>query len=212
MRTPFLAMLAISALGLVPATAHAGEKCQRGAACYRLVETPPVYKTIDETVQVAPARHVRRHVPAVLQDVNETVVVRKERTVARHIAAEYGTTHEKVMTHPGGKRWVMKRNAHGELVGCWVKTHPTYATVARRVVVRPASVVHETLPAIVQHRTRTVVVEPARTEYDTVPAQYETRQRHVKVANGGQHWQRIRGGKGGSTCGGRGILGGNCRY
>jgi hypothetical protein len=210
MRTPFLAMLAISALGFLPMNAQAGEKCQRGDACYRLVETAPVYQTIDETVQVAPARRTKRHVPAVLQDVSEAVVVRHERTVARHVAAQYGTVHERVMTHPGGKQWVMKRNAHGDLVGCWVKTHPTYATVARRVVVRPASVVHETLPAIVQHRSRTVVVEPARTEYDVVPAQFETRQRHVKVANGGRHWQRIRGG-GGSHCGGRGILGSNCR-
>ncbi len=151
---------------------------------------------------------MKHRIPAVYEDVTEQVVVRPERTVARHIPAEYGVVHERVMTHPGGKQWVMKRNAHGELVGCWVKVKPSYATVARKVKVREAQVVHETLPAIVKHRTRTVLLQAARTEVEHIPAQYETRARHVKVSNGSRHWQAIRGGSG---CGGRGLFGGNCR-
>jgi hypothetical protein len=202
-----LAVLAVAAFAFIPAHAQAGGNCGKGKQCYQLVETPPVYETMHEDVLVAPARRVKRHLPAVLEEVTEAVVVRPERTRARHIPAEYGTVHERVMTHPGGKEWVMRRNAHGQLVGCWVKVKPSYATVARRVMVREAQVVHETLPAVVQHRTRTVVVQRARTVYDHVPAQYETRAHRVKVANGGARWQAI----GGGCSGGRGLFGSNCK-
>jgi hypothetical protein len=208
MRKTLIASIAIAAFATLPGAANAGGNCRSGAECYELVETPPVYETVHEQVKVAPARRVRHHVPAVIDEVTEAVVVRPERTVARHIPAEYGIVHERVMTHAGGKKWVMRHNAHGQLVGCWVKTGPSYATIARRVVVREAGVVHETRPAVVRHRTRRVVVAAARTEIEHIPAQYETRARHVKVSEGGAYW-RSAGRKG---CGnGRGLFGSNCR-
>jgi hypothetical protein len=208
MRILVAASLALAAFAVIPGPASAGGDCGRGKHCYKLVKTGPTYGTVDENVLVAPARRIRHHVPAVLREIDEQVIVRPERAVARHIPAEYGVVHERVMTHAGGKQWVMKRNAHGHLVGCWVKTHPTYATVARRVLVRPASVAYETIPAVVRHRTRRVVVEPARTEVEHIPAQYETRHRRVLVSPGSASWQPI--GSGGGRCSGRGLLGGNC--
>jgi hypothetical protein len=89
-----------------------------------------------------------------------------------------------------------------------VKTSPTYATVAHRVLVRAASVEHETLPAVVKHRTRTVVLQHARTEIETIPAEYGTRARHVKISNGSRHWKAI--GSSSRCTGGRGLFGGNC--
>jgi regulator of extracellular matrix RemA (YlzA/DUF370 family) len=201
------AAFAALSLSLLPSAVSAGERCGKGSACYQLVETPPVYGTVDETVLIAPERHVRRRVPAIIDEVTERVVVQPETVVARHVPAEVGVVHERVMTHAGGKKWVMRRNAHGQLVGCWVTVKPSYATVARTVVTRKARVVHERRPAIVSHRTRRVVVEPARTVTDVIPAQYGVRQRHVVVSHGSKHWQPI----GGSKCGGRGLFGGNCR-
>jgi hypothetical protein len=209
MRNSLIASLTVAAFAFVPNVASAGGHCGKGRQCFELVETPPAYQTIEENVLVAPARHVRHHVPAVLDEVTEAVVVRPERTIARHVPAEYGVVQERVMTHAGGKQWVVQRDAYGRLVGCWVHTGPSYATVARRVKLRDSGVTYETLPAIVSHRTRTVVVERARTEVEHIPAQYETRARQVQVSNGGAYWQAI--GSSGGCGGGRGLFGSNCR-
>jgi hypothetical protein len=206
MRKLALASVAVlAALGFASA-AQAGGGCSSGN-CYRQVVTPPVYQSIDEHVLVAPARTRKHRRPALLQDVTEEVVVRPERSVARHIPAEYGVVHERVMTSSGGKRWVMKHDAHGNLVGCWVKTHPTYATVARHVMVRRAQVVHDVMPAVVRTRTRTVVLEPARTEVEHIPAQYGSRTRTVKVSDGGSAWVPLSGGR---SCKARGLFKAGC--
>jgi hypothetical protein len=206
MRKSLVFSLAVAAMASLPVAAEAAGSCGRGKQCFTLVETGPVYGTVQEEVLVAPARRVKRHLPAVIDEVSEAVVVQPERRVARHVPAEYGTVHERVMTDAGGKRWVESVNAHGQVTGCWVHVKPRYATIARTVVVRPASVAYETLPAIVQHRTRRVVIEPSRTVYDHVPAQYQTRSREVLVSRGSARWQAAGGG-----CNGRGILGSNCR-
>jgi hypothetical protein len=194
MRKLILASVAVFATLGLSGAAQAGGKCGSGQ-CYRQVTTPPVYQHIDEHVMVRPARTRKHRRPALLQDITEEVVVRPERTVARHIPAEYGVAHERVMTHPGGKQWVMKHDAHGNLVGCWVKTKPQYATVAKRVKIRDAQVVHDVLPAVVKTRTRTVVVEPSRVEVEHIPAEYTTRTRTVKVADGATQWVPLRGGR-----------------
>jgi hypothetical protein len=186
----FAATAGLAAFALA-GPAAAGDRC-KGEACYHLVTTPPVYEHVHEQVLVAPARAVKRKVPALLQDITEEVVVRPERTIARHIPAEYGTVAEKLLVEPAGRKWVVRHDAHGKLVGCWVKTKPVYALRHRSVIVKPARVVHETLPAITKTRTRTVVLEPARVEVDHVPARYETRTRRVKVAEGHVAWAPAR--------------------
>jgi hypothetical protein len=203
MRKLILASVAVFATIGLSGAANAGGKCNSGH-CYRQVTTPPVYQTIDEHVMVRAATTRKHRRPALLQDITEEVVVRPERTVARHIPAEYGVVHERVMTHPGGKTWVMKHDAHGNLVGCWVKTRAQYATVAKRVKVRDASVVHDVMPAVVKTRTRTVVVEPARVEVEHVPAEYATRSRTVKVSDGSTQWVPLSGGN--SCAGSRGLF------
>jgi hypothetical protein len=203
MRKLILASVAALVTVGLSGAAQAGGNCGSGA-CYQQVTTPPVYQTIDEEVLVRPARTRKHRRPALLQDITEEVVVRPERSVARHIPAEYGVVHERVMTHPGGKQWVMKHDAHGNLVGCWVKTKAQYGTVARRVKVRDAQVVHDVLPAVVKTRTRTVVVEPSRVEVEHIPAEYATRSRTVKVADGATQWVPLRSGR--NCSGSRGLL------
>jgi hypothetical protein len=164
-----------------------------GQQCYRHVVTPAVYGTVVEKVVVAPERVVARRIPAEYGLVSERVVVRPERVVARHIPAEYGVVAESVMVRPAGKVWQVSRDAHGAAVGCWVDVPPVYATRHRKVVVRPASVVHETIPAIVKDVTRKVVVRPASVVHETIPAVYGVRHHKVMVAPATSGWQRING-------------------
>jgi hypothetical protein len=164
-----------------------------GQQCYRHVVTPAVYGTVAEKVLVEPERVIARRIPAEYGLVSERVVVRPEKVVARHIPAEYGVVAETVMVRPGGKVWQVSRDAHGRTVGCWVDVPPAYATRHRKVVVRPASVVHETIPAIVKDVTRKVVVRPASVAHETIPAVYGVRHRKVMVAPATSGWQRIDG-------------------
>lgn len=68
----------------------------------------------------------------------------------------------------GGRQWVQRRDANGQLVGCWVDTPPRYATVARQVLVRPSSVQPETLPPVYANNSDRVMVQPPGTAW--VPA------------------------------------------
>jgi hypothetical protein len=201
-----VSMALLAGLGFA-SQAQAGNKCGYGKVCYKQVKTGPVYDTVHEQVLVRKAKTVKRRVPALLQDITEDYVVSPERSVRRHVPAEYATVHERVMTHPGGKVWQTRRDAHGNLIGCWVKVKPTYATIAKTVLKRPAGVVHDTVPAVIGTRTRTVVLEPARTVSEHVPAEYAVRERHVMVSAGSTSWQPISGSRG---CG-RGLVTTRCR-
>ena len=89
-----LAVVSLLAILGSGATAIAGGNC--GSNCYERVDTPPVYGTVAETVQVRPAQTYARHVPAQYGSVQETVVVRPEHRVARVIPAQYSTVAETV--------------------------------------------------------------------------------------------------------------------
>jgi hypothetical protein len=224
--------------GLVAIPAQAGGHCHGN--CYTKVVSPPAYgtvaervlvqpervvtqtlpasfKTVHETVVVREAQRLTRVIPAEYTTVQETVTVRPAQTIARPIPAQHATVHEKVMTSPGGKVWKVTRDAHGREIGCWVHVPPTWGVIAKTVVVRPASVVHETLPAVMETRQRSVLVRPAQivTEHvpaithtrarhvmvtppqavhHTIPAAYETRHRTVQIHPGSVQWQPVGGG------------------
>ncbi|WP_232631382.1 hypothetical protein [Methylobacterium sp. Leaf118] len=143
---PALLAAALAALTTLPAatSAQAGGGCV-SAECYRRVATPPVYDTVSEQVLVQPPRTVYRSTPPV-----------------------YDTVSERVLVAPGGRRWETRYDAYGQLVGCWVTTPPRYAVQTRRVLVRPAEVIPETLPPVYATTQRQVLVQPARSAW--VPA------------------------------------------
>jgi hypothetical protein len=116
-----------------------------GAACYRYVATPPVYGAVNEQVLVRPAETVYRTVPPV-----------------------YDTVSERVLVSPGGRVWQTRRDAYGELVGCWVDVPPQYTVRSRRVLVQPAQTIPETIPPEYANVRRRVLVQPARAGW--VPA------------------------------------------
>lgn len=166
---------------------------QAGQQCYRHVSHPAVHRTVTEEVILTPAHTVAHKIPAKHAVVKEQVLVRPAQTVVHTIPAEYDTVSEKVMVSPARKEWRVTRGHHGETVGCWVDVAPEYAVRHRQVIVRPARVVHQTVPAVYETRDRVVIVEPARIVHETVPAVHATRHRNVMVQPARVGWEPIHG-------------------
>lgn len=137
---PCLAALAGAVLFAASAQAGCG-----GADCYRHVSSPPVYGAVSERVLVRPAETVYRTTPPI-----------------------YDTVSEQVLVAPGGRVWQTRRDAYGELIGCWVDIPPRYAARHRRVLVEPGRTIPETIPAEYASVQRRVLVAPAR--FGWVPA------------------------------------------
>jgi hypothetical protein len=181
-------VMRVFALGLAGMVSLAAvTAAQAGNECYRRVVDPAQYRTVEESVMVAPERQAPEYIPAVTREVEETVVVEPAREITHVIPAEYGVQEETVMVSPGGRQW-QTRQTYSGVVGCWVDVPPTYARQARRVLVRPAQTVSETVPLVIATSERTEIVEPAHTVYHVVPARYATRERTELVAPEGAHW------------------------
>lgn len=116
-----------------------------GAECYRRVSTPPVFDTVSEQRLVRPARTVYRTTPPV-----------------------FDTVSERVLVSPGGRHWQQSYDASGQLIGCWITTPPRFAMNTRRVLVRQAEVIPETLPPVYASYSRRVMVSPGGSAW--VPA------------------------------------------
>ena len=186
-----LSASAFAAIALFGAQGAQAGGC-RGSACYNLVNTPPVYGTVDETYQVRPAQVQRRVVPAEYETVTDTVMIAPERRIPHHRAAVYETVTEKVMISAATRRWEVTRDAWGNTVGCWVDVPARYGYQSRRVEVSPATIDYETVPAVYTQRQRQVMVRPTQVVREEIPAVYETRQRQVMVSAGSQYWSRSR--------------------
>ena len=163
--------------------------CQ-GAACYTLVQTPPVYGSVAETHVARPEQVQAQVVPARYETTVETVMIHPARKVAHHRPAEYGVVSEKVMLSPGGKRWEVTRDGHGRMVGCWVETPAHYGYRQRTVEIAPASVSYEIVPPVYSQRQRQVMTSPTHVVRHTIPAVYETRHRPVLLQPASRHWAR----------------------
>lgn len=120
MRFTFAAALVGLVIGAAPAMAGGG--C---STCYRHVVEPAVYGSVADRVMVTPPR-----------------------TISHVIPAAYETRSEKVLVSPARKVWEVKRDHHGNAVGCWVEIPAKYAVRHFKVQVRAEQVVHETLPAV----------------------------------------------------------------
>jgi hypothetical protein len=136
----FVALAAASSVALLPTAAQAGcmgcsgqliSPCGSCAApvvnpcnpCYRPAMVPAQYRTVYDTVVVAPARMVAHRVPARYEVVNETVMVT-----------------------PPSQSWQSTCACGRESVQA-VEIPAQYATVAHTVMVEPPHLVHEMVPA-----------------------------------------------------------------
>jgi hypothetical protein len=107
--------------------------------CYHPVVIPPQYRTVYDTVQVAPARVVAHVVPP-----------------------RYGVVNETVMVTPPGQAWQSTCACGRETLQA-VEIPAQYATVARTVLVEPSHVVREVIPPQYATVARTELVSPAQT-------------------------------------------------
>jgi hypothetical protein len=107
--------------------------------CYRPAVVPAQYRTVYDTVMVAPA-HV----------------------VAHRIPARYGVVNETVMVTPPSQVW-QSACACGRPTLQAVEIPGQYATVSRTVLVEPAHVVREVIPPQYATVARTEMVSAAQT-------------------------------------------------
>jgi len=112
--------------------------------CYRLETVPAQYRTVYETVEVAPARVVMHRVPA-----------------------RYGTINETVMVAPATQTWQSACSCGREALQA-VQVPAQYATVARTVMIEPPHLVREVIPPQYGTVARTEMVAAAYTTW--VPA------------------------------------------
>jgi len=102
------ALLAASILAAIPTAASAGcYSCyappQPCGTCYQPQVVPPQYRTVDETVMVAPERTIAHRTPAQYRTVMvpRTVMVAPEGVEYEQVPAQYATQQHVEMVSPG---------------------------------------------------------------------------------------------------------------
>jgi hypothetical protein len=108
-------------------------------SCYRPTVVPPQYRTVYETVMVAPARVVAHLVPP-----------------------RYAVVNETVMVSPPGQVWQSTCACGRETLQA-VEVPAQYATLAHTVLVERSHAVREVIPAQYATVARTELVSPAQT-------------------------------------------------
>lgn len=126
----------------------------------RYIVHEPVYDTVTETVQVAPAYSEYVVHPAVHNTVTETIMVREPRQVWRR-----GYEPSASMTRYDSET--------GE-IWCLVEEAGEYQTVTRNVIVQPAEINEVNHPAEFSTITREVLVQPASVEEIPIDPRYDS--------------------------------------
>lgn len=163
-----------------------------GAACYRLVKKPAVYRTVSKTYLARPAQTQSRLIPAQYGYVTETLMVQPAQTIPHYRDATYTSVSEKVMISPPTRRWEVSRDMFGNAVGCWVDVPAQFGYRQRTVEVSPATVEYENVPAVYVPRQRQVMVRPTQVVRETIPPVYKTVQRQELVSPGAAFWEPTR--------------------
>ncbi|RDJ20439.1 hypothetical protein DWF00_04540 [Bosea caraganae] len=194
LRKVFVSGLAGSALaaGLLLGAQGAQAADCSGAACYKLVKKPALYRTVSKTYLARPAQTQARIVPAEYGYVTENVLVQPAQTIPHHRPATYSSVSEKVMISPPTQRWEVSRDMFGNTVGCWVEVPAQYGYRQRTVEVSPPTVEYETVAAVYVPRQRQVMLRPTQVVRETIPPVYETVQRQVMVSPGASFWEPAR--------------------
>ena len=144
---PLRTLVAALVIGLAAPASGALASPSECVACYRQVVRPPVSRAVSERVMLHP-----RH------------------SVARTILPRYDTIAEKVLVASARNVWQVTRGPRGEAIGCWVTIPAQYAIRHRSVMVRPAQVVAEAIPAATITRNRSVVVDRGGPAWEPIAA------------------------------------------
>ncbi len=140
----------------------------------KVVEIPAEYTTVKVQELVEPAKEERTKVPAEYRDVTKTKLLGEQRYVWHEI-------HNNEMT---------KKTRTGNQI-CLVDTPAKYKTVAKRVVVEPATTEVVKVPATYKTVKVQKLAKAADTQRKVVPAEYRTVQRNEQVEEGRMEWRSI---------------------
>lgn len=171
--------------------------------CYARVVIPAVYKTEQQTVEVASAdqridvvpgryewveeqvlvKEAHTHievVPATYKTVTEQVLVQEAATRLEKIPARYETVTEQILIKPAHTIWKKGRGpieridaATGEIM-CLVEVPAEYQTVTRQVLAEPEQIREVEIPAQYTTVEQRMIDTPETTREVVTPAVYET--------------------------------------
>lgn len=162
--------------------------CCQTTACYQKVVSPPVYRTVMETVMVQPERCTVVQTPPVYQTQHQQVVVQPARQVVHSTPAVYGKVRVQEQVSPGYTKWKHKRGCCGVQYKCAVAVAPRYRTRSQRVEIQPASHRVETRPAVMGTVARQVMVSAGTARRVCQPPVYQQVARQVLVSAGTEQW------------------------
>lgn len=171
------------------AEARGGRRgCCQTTTCLQRVVSPPVYRTVMETVMVQPERCSIVQTPAVYQTQHQQVVVQPERQVVHSTPAVYGRVRVTEQVSPGYTKWRTRRGCCGVQYRCAVNVAPRYRTRRQRVEIQPAAHRVEVLPAVTGTVARQVMVNPGTSRRVCQPPVYRQVARQVLVSAGTEQW------------------------
>jgi len=169
--------LLAAAQGLAAGAARADGPCV--AQCYVGATTVPIYELVGRSAVIAPPRVVSVVAPALYTVIAAPAIVRPEHVVAHAMPAAYATFPEQVLAAPAERRWTVRYDYHGREAAGWEDVPARIETRQRTIVLRPAHVMLQTIPAITELRPYRVLVSPQIVEHRVLPELAIARRRHL---------------------------------
>lgn len=143
-------------------------------ASTKVVAIPAVTKVIQSRQEISPAKEIRRTVPAKYKMVNKTVIESDGELVWHEI-------HNHTMN---------KASRTGRQM-CLVNEPAVYNTVAKRIVITPASTQKIAIPAEYKTIKVKALLSAASENRTKIPAVYKTIQRKELIEDGAMEWRSI---------------------
>ncbi len=186
----------------------------------RVEVVPAKYEWTEQTVMVQEPTERIEVVPATYEWVEEKVLVKPASTRIEVVQPEYENVNEDIPVKPAHSVWKKGSGpfqridyATGEIM-CLIEQPPTYTTVSKQLLKRPAQTRTIDVPAEYMTIRKRVVKTPAtirtikvpaqykvikvaklsetpRTSRVAVPAEYQTIEKETKVREGRMEWQPV---------------------
>lgn len=173
-----------------PQTETTYEQVVKKEATQKIMVTPAVYGSGEETVLVREASTKLEVIPATYKTVTEVIVVKPASSRLVVVPATYTTRTETVVVREASTQWKRGRawlgraidtrssaSSNGRVdddVMCLVVVPAVTKQVTTRIEATPATTREITIPAVSKTITRRVVATAATTREIVIPAQYKT--------------------------------------
>ncbi len=160
--------------------------------CYYEHYRPEKYATTTEKVLASEASEKVISIPAKYRTVSKRIQVSQgtERLVKTPV--QYKTVRQKIQTAPARTEWkrtkCQDRGCNQSEVVCLIEIPPSYKTVSKQVVAKPAATRKVTTPPEFKTVQIKEMVSPASTRTIPIPATYKTITKRKKVQDGAYSW------------------------